>query len=115
MASAITPSAFMSELDERTSDLTTLSKAVRAGADRHRYPPVNALVDALREAEVIPAELAGELLDAIPLLSRAIAGKSDFYEEATEWAARRGPVVLAELKQTYQRAIAPMSTPPFSR
>jgi hypothetical protein len=112
MASAIkhslvtTPSAFMSKLDERISDLTTLSKAVRAGADRYRYPPVNALVDALREAQVIPAELAGELLDAIPLLSRAIAGKSEFCEEASEWAASRGSAVLAELRQTYQRATA---------
>jgi hypothetical protein len=103
-----TPSAFMSKLDECISDLTMLSKPVEAGVDRYRYPPVNARVDALSKLQVIPAELAGELLDAIPLLSRANAGKSEFYEEASEWAASRGPAVLAELKQAYQRAVTPV-------
>jgi hypothetical protein len=113
MASAIkrdplvtTPSAFMLELEQRISELTMLSKAVRADVDRNRFPPVNACVEALREAQVIPAELAGKLFEAIPLLSRAIAGKSEFYEEASKWTVSHGPAVLAELKQTYQRAIA---------
>jgi hypothetical protein len=100
-----TPSTFMFDLNERIDDLTTLSMAISARADRFIYPPVNALVSALKKAEVIPAELAGELLDAIPLLSRAIAGKSDFYDEAAEWAASRGPAVLAGLKETYQQAV----------
>jgi hypothetical protein len=101
----LTPAVFMSELDERLADLTLLPVAIRDSVDRLHYPPVNALVSALKESRIISAELAEELLDAIPLLSRAIAGKSEFNEEAHEWAASHGRAVLAALKETYQRTI----------
>lgn len=103
--SALMSRAFMSDLHDEIEMLEMLSKAISAGACRFNFPPVNLLVRNLRDANIIPPDLAGELLDAIPLLSRAAAGKSEFYEEAAEWVTSRGLGTLVGLKEVYRRAI----------